>query len=279
MGLWIGVGASVTSAPHALAESALGGAAPSPNTASSTAAAASALPVAPVLESSAFPFGYEIVHGASFEPGGAAAAGADADGTPRVLVGCITTDFAMQNVLLQLGLQLASTGGKVVRSVKSWVFKCDACFTICTDMSKLFCPRCGGATLARLGVTVGPDGAPRYHYKRERTFNNRGTIFPLPAPRGGRDAMRTDLLLREDQLLTGAWAVKVRTGGAAAEREGLCSSRLALLPGASGGGADTGGGGGGGRRGGTSGTDVAGSGIVVGYGRRNPNASRGGRRK
>lgn len=219
------------------------------------------------VDGAALPFGYEIVRGAAFAPGADEEAAAG-----RKPVACITSDFPMQNVLLQMNLQLASVGGKLVRSVKSWVLKCDACFKITPDMSKLFCPACGNATLARLGVTLGADGAPRYHYKKTRTFNTRGTVYSLPAPKGGRDGATTDLLLREDQLLTGAWAVKVRTSrGKGAEREGLYAGRLASMPEAGGAGSAAGGAG-------SRGFDAMAGRLVVGYGSRNPNASKGKRR-
>ena len=45
-----------------------------------------------------------------------------------VLVGCMTADFAMQNVLLQMGLGLVGVEGKRIERVKSWVLRCHACF-------------------------------------------------------------------------------------------------------------------------------------------------------
>jgi RNA-binding protein NOB1 len=42
--------------------------------------------------------------------------------------GCMTADFAMQNVLLQMGLSLVSVEGKRIEKVKSWVLRCHACF-------------------------------------------------------------------------------------------------------------------------------------------------------
>ena len=43
-------------------------------------------------------------------------------------VGCMTADFAMQNVLLQMGLNLVSVEGKRIQRVKNWVLRCHACF-------------------------------------------------------------------------------------------------------------------------------------------------------
>ncbi len=149
----------------------------------------------------------------------------------------MTTDFAMQNVALQMGLLLLSHSGKQVASVKSWVLKCDACFSIfpmhgLRQEDSLFCRRCGNATLARLGVTLGSDGAPRYHYKRFRQINVRGTVYALPAPAGGRmngsgsgAGSSGQLLLRPDQLLSGGWKEKLRKAGKA-ERDALLAERL-----------------------------------------------------
>jgi RNA-binding protein NOB1 len=46
----------------------------------------------------------------------------------RLDVACMTVDYAMQNVLLQMGLNLVGTEGRRIASVKSWVLRCHACF-------------------------------------------------------------------------------------------------------------------------------------------------------
>lgn len=46
----------------------------------------------------------------------------------QVSVGCMTADFAMQNVLLQMGLSLVGVEGKKIEKVKTWVLRCHACF-------------------------------------------------------------------------------------------------------------------------------------------------------
>ena len=43
-------------------------------------------------------------------------------------VGCMTADFAMQNVLLQMGLNLVDVEGKRIKKLKTWVLRCHACF-------------------------------------------------------------------------------------------------------------------------------------------------------
>ena len=42
--------------------------------------------------------------------------------------GCMTADFAMQNVLLQMGLSLVGVEGKRIEKVRNWVLRCHACF-------------------------------------------------------------------------------------------------------------------------------------------------------
>lgn len=227
------------------------------------------------------------------------ASDSDMVGASRKMVACITTDFAMQNVLLQMGLLLATHSGKIVTSVKQWVLKCDACFSIfpmdavATHVEhSMFCKRCGNATLARLGVTLGADGTPRYHYKKHRQINTRGTIYALPNPKGGRAKEHEgkghgawkgkggELLLRPDQLLTGGWKERVRQANQD-NRESLLDERtvddvLGRATGSSGG-SGSGGGwvGPGAGSGGRPAAAADGSGwLEVGFGRRNPNSVR-----
>lgn len=46
----------------------------------------------------------------------------------QIRVGCMTADFAMQNVLLQMGLSLVGVEGRKIDRVKTWVLRCHACF-------------------------------------------------------------------------------------------------------------------------------------------------------
>ena len=199
---------------------------------------------------------------------------------PRVNVGILTSDFAMQNVALQLGLQLLTHSGKIVSSVKSWVLKCDACFSIfpmagLRPEHTIFCARCGNDTLARLGVTLGPDGCPRYHYKRFRQLSPRGGTYAIPAPRGGRmHGGRSgmggggDLLLRADQLLSGGWKEKLRHASRA-DRDALMAEHAGGDDDATGGGSSV-------RGWGSAWAAPSGAAppldITPGFGRRNRNA-------
>jgi RNA-binding protein NOB1 len=137
---------------------------------------------------------------------------------------CATTDFAMQNVLLQMNLELVTVDGMKVRKLKNWVTRCGACFTVYTSADtvhgplptkRLFCERCGSDFLQRIAASVdGKTGRVKLHLSKKYQHNLRGTKFSLPKPGSG-NRFQGDLLLREDQLLTGAWnqKVKMRSGG------------------------------------------------------------------
>ena len=98
---------------------------------------------------------------------------------------CATTDFAMQNVILQMNLELLSVDGVRVRRLKTWVTRCGACFTIYGNDDKkgqrLFCDKCGSNTLHRIAASVDRNsGRLKLHMKKNYQYNTRGTKFALP---------------------------------------------------------------------------------------------------
>lgn len=111
-------------------------------------------------------------------------------------VACITTDYAMQNVLLQLGLGLLSVDGYTIKTVRQYVLKCSSCNKMTRNMEKKFCPSCGNATLFRLPLTVDSDGKVTYYYARNFKPNLRGTVYSIPLPKGGRK--NNDIILTEE---------------------------------------------------------------------------------
>ncbi|NWW06670.1 NOB1 protein, partial [Oreocharis arfaki] len=115
-----------------------------------------------------------------------------------VQVGCVTTDFAMQNVLLQMGLHVLAVNGMLIRRARSYILRCHGCFRTTSDMTKVFCPHCGNKTLKKVAVSVSDDGSLHMHFSRNpKVLNPRGLRYPLPAPQGGKHA--NNLHLVEDQ--------------------------------------------------------------------------------
>lgn len=123
-------------------------------------------------------------------------------------VACFTTDFSMQNVMLQMGLHIISASGMLVKRVKKWVLRCMACYKIQgDDLTRLFCSECGAAHLSRVSVSI-ENGELKVHLKKDYKVNTRGMQYSLPAP-GKQGRFDGELLLREDQLLHGIWRQKL----------------------------------------------------------------------
>ncbi|XP_031606767.1 RNA-binding protein NOB1 isoform X2 [Oreochromis aureus] len=115
-----------------------------------------------------------------------------------IRVGCLTTDFAMQNVLIQIGLHVLSVNGMLIKQARNYILRCHACFKTTSDMNKAFCPHCGNRTLKKLAVTVNEDGSMQMHFsKNPKVLNPRGLRHTLPLPQGGKHSTNPHLV--EDQ--------------------------------------------------------------------------------
>ncbi|GFR90232.1 RNA-binding protein NOB1 [Elysia marginata] len=53
--------------------------------------------------------------------------GLDTVSSSEISVGCLTTDFAMQNVMIQMGLNVLSVDGMLIKRAKSYVLRCYGC--------------------------------------------------------------------------------------------------------------------------------------------------------
>lgn len=116
-------------------------------------------------------------------------------------VACVTSDYAMQNVLLHLGVPLVGTNGMCIAELRLWLLRCTSCFAVVTDTTRQFCPKCGsGDTLRRVHYVINEDGEKKLFINFKRRLNTRGTIYNLPKPRGGKHGTNRLLVLREDQL-------------------------------------------------------------------------------
>lgn len=185
---------------------------------------------------------------------------------------CTTTDFAMQNVILQMGLILLSVDGMQIRRLKSWVLRCGACFKIHTDpvdpktgLRRMFCSHCGSDMMQRVSASVdAKNGRLKLHFskkKQNKHTSARGTKFSLPKAGSG-NRFQGDLLLREDQLLMGAWNQKVKKnsgGQSRAHTESIFGKDIASNVGCQ--------------------TTSTPNDIQVGFGRRNPNSAKGRERR
>lgn len=130
--------------------------------------------------------------------------------TKTMQVATITSDYAMQNVLLRMNLNLLSTSLMRVRELKAWVLRCHACFFISKDMTKRFCPRCGKPSLLRVSCSTDKNGNFKVHLKKNMQWNTRGNVYSIPKPvagssngklvsGGGKGGWGQGLILAEDQ--------------------------------------------------------------------------------
>ncbi|KAL0117703.1 hypothetical protein PUN28_008839 [Cardiocondyla obscurior] len=112
-------------------------------------------------------------------------------------VACLTMDFAMQNVLMQMGLNVVSLDGRVIKQMRTFIFRCYACFKTTSVMTKVFCPHCGNRTLKKVEVTLDENGKQQIHINFRKPLSARGKKFSLPRPKGGKHA--NNPILCEDQ--------------------------------------------------------------------------------
>ncbi|VVC40943.1 Ribonuclease Nob1, eukaryote,PIN domain-like,Nin one binding (NOB1) Zn-ribbon-like,Ribonuclease, PIN [Cinara cedri] len=112
-------------------------------------------------------------------------------------VGCITTDYAVQNVLKQMGLSIIALDGRVIKEVRTYIRRCYGCFTLTSHMTRLFCPKCGNKSLKRVAVYLDENGKQCVYINAKRPLNLRGKRYSLPKPQGGKHAINPRLV--EDQ--------------------------------------------------------------------------------
>lgn len=89
-------------------------------------------------------------------------------------VACLTMDFAMQNVLMQIGLNIASLDGRVIKQMRTFIFRCYACFKTTSIMTKIFCPNCGNKTLKKVAISLDDNGKQQIHINARRPLSAKG---------------------------------------------------------------------------------------------------------
>lgn len=122
-------------------------------------------------------------------------------------VACITSDFAMQNVLKLIGLNVTSIDGRIIRQLRTFIFRCTACFKTTSVMTKLFCPKCGNATLKKVAISIDDEGNQHIHINGKKPLSARGKRFSLPTPKGGQHFQYP--ILTEDQHIHKRFATKI----------------------------------------------------------------------
>ena len=122
------------------------------------------------------------------------------EGSPPHVV-FLTSDFAMQNVIIQMGFTLLTLDGYRLTRVRRFKFLCRACFKLNKDVEREYCEYCGSHTLGKVSVFINENGEITYFDNPKRRINLRGTKYSIPKPKAGRHAK--NIMLREDETLVG----------------------------------------------------------------------------
>ena len=140
----------------------------------------------------------------------------------------VTTDYAMQNITLQMNLPLLSLNASTtITQLKSWILRCQACFLLLPiqddNIPRIFCPKCGNAhTLQRISCKVNSNTGRLilFRTKNPKKLNGvvRGMKYSLPKPTS-RDRFGGQLLMREDQMFYGMWRQKLKTNHVSQEND------------------------------------------------------------
>uniref|UniRef100_A0A914YYC8 RNA-binding protein NOB1 n=1 Tax=Panagrolaimus superbus TaxID=310955 RepID=A0A914YYC8_9BILA len=119
--------------------------------------------------------------------------------TLKMEVACLTTDFALQNVLLHMKLNISSVAGMRVSRLRTFILRCRVCKKTTSIVTKKFCPNCGHDSLHKVGVSVDKHGNQKIHINWERERVKRGYVYSLPTPKGGKHA--NNIRVTEDHML------------------------------------------------------------------------------
>ena len=138
------------------------------------------------------------------------------EGSPSHVV-FLTSDMAMQNVIIQMGFTLVTLDGFRLTRVKRFKLLCRACMKLNMEIERQYCEFCGAHVLGKVSVFINDDGELSYFDNPKRRINLRGTIYSLPKPKAGRH--NKNMILREDQLMVGEMAIRTKNLQRAKKKE------------------------------------------------------------
>lgn len=146
----------------------------------------------------------------------------------KARVACMSTDYAVQNVLKQINLNIAALDGRVIKQMRTYILRCYACFKTTSIMTKLFCPNCGHKTLKRVAVSIDENGQQVIHINLRRPLTAKGKNQSIPRPRGGKHS--SNPILFEDQPIPKQFPSRVaRTKTNAMEEDYIAGKNKCLL--------------------------------------------------
>ena len=102
-----------------------------------------------------------------------------------ITVACLTSDYAIQSVLLQMGLHVLSIDGLRITQMRRYALQCRVCSHTTLKMETEKCPGCGYNLLIRVHA-ITTNGMVTYQPLSVKQFSKRGLRYSTPKPTGGR---------------------------------------------------------------------------------------------
>lgn len=152
--------------------------------------------------------------------------GKDVVDEKQVRVACMTTDYAVQNVLKQINLNVAALDGRIIRQMRTYILRCYGCFKTTSIMTKLFCPKCGNKTLKKVAVSIDENGQQVIHINTRRPLTAKGKNQSIPRFRGGKHS--SNPIMFEDQPIPKQFPSRVARTKTNAMEEDYIAGRFKL---------------------------------------------------
>ncbi|KAI6182620.1 RING-type E3 ubiquitin transferase [Aphelenchoides bicaudatus] len=104
----------------------------------------------------------------------------------KLPVAVLSSDFAIQNVIMHMKMNLISMDGLIIKTLKSYVLHCRSCRNVTTNMTKKFCPKCGNDSLNRVAASVDESGKLTLHIDWQKLNSTRGLKRVQKTIKGGK---------------------------------------------------------------------------------------------
>lgn len=153
--------------------------------------------------------------------------GKDVAEEKQVHVACMTTDYAVQNVLKQINLNVAALDGRIIKQMRTYILRCYGCFKTTSIMTKLFCPNCGHKTLKKVAVSIDGNGQQVIHINTRKPLTAKGKNQSIPRFRGGKHS--SNPILFEDQPIPKQFPSRVARTKTDALEEDYVAGKLKMI--------------------------------------------------
>lgn len=75
-----------------------------------------------------------------------------------------------------MGIPLVSVDGMLITRAKRFILECFSCLSLCKEMTKSFCPKCGNHSLLKVSCSFEADGTIKLYRKKGFKLNTSGFV-------------------------------------------------------------------------------------------------------